>query len=170
MQDRIVRLSDIVPPAIRFSKFSERVISPSQEPAKIAIQKRRLGEPAQRAERGLVLNDIANQGAAQGRLEVMVVRESVKDAFDHDIAEVGGSIVFGDPAPEGLPNPEMTRLPGDLVTELQKVMSHAANHAFHGMRRGVEMRADAAKEIETPLDWSEDLSSDFYAGHSGWAA
>jgi len=93
------------------------------------------------------------------------VDEAPERTLSHHILKVTRAFEFGNPAREGLANPEVARLPRDFVPELQESVGHPADDPFAGASGGVKVGPDTSRQVEAARHRRGDLPGQLYPGH-----
>lgn len=116
----------------------------------MAAQEERIGEPADRSEGRLPVDDVTHQCHVPNPFELVNVPESLERAVNHFIDEAIGTVEFGYAGDEALPYAEVTALEGDKIAALeQSLRSSRLNDALGRECRRFGMCSDVAGKIET---------------------
>src|SRR5207245_10977619 len=68
------------------------------------------------------------------------------------VREEGGSIQFDDPAGHRPADPEVSGMPGDVLTQADQAVRHSGDRLFMVPGHRAEMRIDAHHQIEDPIE------------------
>jgi hypothetical protein len=113
----VLARTEELPPVVGLGDGFENAIALYEECAHIPLQKQNVSEPSERAKRGRVVEHIAHERTALGRLEIVDMVQTTKRPAHHLVPEARGALELGDMDREMLPDAEVPRPPRHLLPQ-----------------------------------------------------
>ncbi len=137
------------------------------KPDHVALQKQRVGEPADHAQRRFPRQHIAHDGLSIVNFEFMNMTQGFERSARHFIHEPMRPFQLGDFCSEPLSQAEVASFEGDQIAKLEKAI-HAPrlDKPLTAEGRALRVCADVASQIEASLDGSVDDRLDANRGQN----
>jgi hypothetical protein len=157
----------VATPLLCLSGRFDQGTSGEKKPSHVVGQKKSIRGSTEDAKRRLKVEHVAHHRDFLLFREEMIVIETPEGAAHHGIAEMERPLKHCDSTGEMLPDAEMPSAPGDFIAESHQTAQHAGHRTLAGLRGGVHVQFDAAREIEDALNGRVNLGRELDYRHNG---